>query len=156
MTVSIAFVTIDLLFCLSLLQTEPKVLSHDLYPTYTLDDPSRPRIFDCHVLKIQGFSIWPETDCHRVELHVEHGALRIYSQRQVSQYRTKLAMQQQADALKVAAESGRVDGAKDDGAKRGRGGKSGRGGKGRNKGGVENALVRSIYQDVRYIVLYIC
>jgi len=114
--------------CLAPLQVPPTTFHKDLYPSYVIDDANRPKVFDCHLLQVTGYLLWPFEDSQHLELHVEHNSIRLYSHRQITQYRTQHA-NITGENLVVAP---RAKGSKKPNSKR----------------GVTAAIVRSIYHDV--------
>jgi hypothetical protein len=90
-----------------------------------VDDPTRPRVFDCHVLQFTGHAPWPASASHRIEIHVEHDTLRLYSHQEISRYRAQYeALAPQQARTKPAA-------------------------KGRGGARAKPAIVRSIYDDIQ-------
>jgi len=96
-----------ILFKCGICLTEPSTLNKLIYPTTLLDDVSRPRIFDAHVFRVTGQSLWPPSDLTtRIEIHVEHGSIRFYRAIDVARYRVAKLRTEEPGTVEVSKATG--------------------------------------------------
>jgi len=87
------------LFKVGIALSEPSPLPRTAYPQGLVDDLSRPRIFDAHVLRAAGQALWPAAAlATRVEVHLEHGAVRFYRACDAARFRVA-KLRQHAEAV---------------------------------------------------------